>query len=81
MERNSADNITAEQTEPASPLGKNINEDSCVANSHSSRDETCGTADVARARWTLLRQVLLTSKGSTDLQCFRLLLANIYLFT
>lgn len=80
MDRNSADNITAEQTEPASPLGKNINEDSCVSNSHSSRDETCGTADVARARWTLLRQVL-TSKGSTNLQCFRLLLANIYLFT
>ncbi|KAG8000244.1 Calmodulin-lysine N-methyltransferase, partial [Nibea albiflora] len=48
-------------TEPASPLREHINEDNtCVANSHGSSqdDDTCGTTDVARARWTLLRQVL-----------------------
>ncbi|KAM8739443.1 calmodulin-lysine N-methyltransferase [Acanthopagrus schlegelii] len=57
MERDSTG--TAEKTEPGSPLRKNIREDTCVANSHSSRDETLGdTTDVARARWTLLRQVL-----------------------
>uniref|UniRef100_UPI0037E717BC calmodulin-lysine N-methyltransferase n=1 Tax=Semicossyphus pulcher TaxID=241346 RepID=UPI0037E717BC len=48
---------TAEKTEPASPLRKNINEDTC-ANSHTSPAGTCGSTDVARARWTLLRQVL-----------------------
>ncbi|XP_034407627.1 calmodulin-lysine N-methyltransferase isoform X2 [Cyclopterus lumpus] len=56
MERDS--NGTAETTEPASPLRKNINQDTCAANSHSALVETCGTPDVARARWTLLRQVL-----------------------
>ncbi|XP_042357630.1 calmodulin-lysine N-methyltransferase isoform X2 [Plectropomus leopardus] len=56
MERDSAG--AAEETEPASPLRKNINEDSRAANSQSSREETCATTDVARARWTLLRQVL-----------------------
>ncbi|XP_026212772.1 calmodulin-lysine N-methyltransferase [Anabas testudineus] len=55
MER---DTVTAEKTEPASPLGKNINEDTCLDNSHSSGVGTCGTTDVARARWSLLRQVL-----------------------
>lgn len=54
MER---DTVTAEKTEPASPLGKNINEDTCLDNSHSSGVGTCGTTDVARARWSLLRQV------------------------
>ncbi|XP_069549104.1 calmodulin-lysine N-methyltransferase [Brachyistius frenatus] len=56
MERESTG--TAEKPEPASPLRGNINEDTCVANSHSSRDGTGGTTDVARARWILLRQVL-----------------------
>ncbi|XP_056291635.1 calmodulin-lysine N-methyltransferase [Pseudoliparis swirei] len=56
MERDS--NGTAETTKPASPLRKNINQDTCAANSHSDLVETCGTSDVARARWTLLRQVL-----------------------
>ncbi|TNN64299.1 Calmodulin-lysine N-methyltransferase [Liparis tanakae] len=56
MERDS--NGTAETTKPASPLRKNINQDTCAANSHSDLVETCGTPDVARARWTLLRQVL-----------------------
>ncbi|XP_039994580.1 calmodulin-lysine N-methyltransferase isoform X2 [Xiphias gladius] len=48
----------ADMTEPASPLRKNINEDTCAADNHTSRSETCGATDVARARWTLLRQVL-----------------------
>lgn len=80
METDSGANVTAEKTEPASPLRKHINEDTCVDNSHTSRDGTCGTTDVARARWTLLRQVLLASKGSTNLNFFRLLSANIYIF-
>lgn len=70
METDSGANVTAEKTEPASPLRKNINEDTCVDNSHTSRDGTCGTTDVARARWTLLRQVLLASKGGTSLNFF-----------
>lgn len=66
MERDSTG--TAEKTEPGSPLRKNMREDTCVANSHSSRDETLGdTTDVARARWTLLRQVLLASQENTNL--------------
>uniref|UniRef100_A0A4W6DR83 Si:ch73-54n14.2 n=1 Tax=Lates calcarifer TaxID=8187 RepID=A0A4W6DR83_LATCA len=48
----------AAETEPASPSRKNINEDTCAADSHTSRAGTCGATDVARARWTLLRQVL-----------------------
>lgn len=36
---------------------KDINEDASAANSHTSNDETAAN-DVARARWTLLRQVL-----------------------
>ncbi|XP_047459772.1 calmodulin-lysine N-methyltransferase [Mugil cephalus] len=55
MERESTDN--AGMTQPASSLRGNLNEDTCVANSHSSPVGTCNT-DVARARWTLLRQVL-----------------------
>nr|XP_046258406.1 calmodulin-lysine N-methyltransferase [Scatophagus argus] len=58
MERDSTGIVTAEKTEPASPLRKNINEDTCVAKSHTSRDMNSSTTDVARARWTLLRQVL-----------------------
>lgn len=55
MERESTDN--AEKTQPASSLLGNMNEDTCVANSPSSPVGTCGNTDVARARWTLLRQV------------------------
>ncbi|TKS85934.1 hypothetical protein D9C73_019408 [Collichthys lucidus] len=66
MERESSSytGTAGRNTEPASPVRKNINEDNtCVDNSHSSsRDGTCGTTDVARARWTLLRQVLLSLK-------------------
>ena len=61
MERDSTG--TADKTEPASPVRKNINEDTCAANSQTTQDGTCATTDVARARWTLLRQVLLASKG------------------
>lgn len=60
----------AERTEPVLPLRNNINEDTCVANSHAHRDGTCGTTDVARARWTLLRQVLLPCKGNINLLRF-----------
>ncbi|XP_029377039.1 calmodulin-lysine N-methyltransferase [Echeneis naucrates] len=42
-----------------SPLRRDdLNEDTCAADPHTSRPETCGSTDVARARWTLLRQVL-----------------------
>lgn len=61
METDSGANITAEKTEPALPLRKNMNEDTRVDNSPSSRDGTCGTTDVAKARWSLLRQVFLAS--------------------
>ncbi|KAG7511582.1 hypothetical protein JOB18_003914 [Solea senegalensis] len=57
MERDSTG--AAENTQPASPLRKNLNEDRCAADSHTCRDGTCAAAtDVARARWILLRQVL-----------------------
>ncbi|KAM4591141.1 calmodulin-lysine N-methyltransferase isoform 1-T1 [Odontesthes bonariensis] len=56
MERDSTG--TAEKTEPASPLRGIINEDTCTSNDRNSRGTTCGATDVARARWTLLRQVL-----------------------
>ncbi|XP_056251220.1 calmodulin-lysine N-methyltransferase isoform X2 [Seriola aureovittata] len=56
MERDSTG--AEEKTEPASPLRKDINDDTCAADSHTSQTETCGPTDVARARWTLLRQVL-----------------------
>lgn len=71
METDSGANITAEKTEPALPLRKNMNEDTRVDNSPSSRDGTCGTTDVAKARWSLLRQVFLASKGSTNHASFR----------
>ncbi|XP_074532494.1 calmodulin-lysine N-methyltransferase [Halichoeres trimaculatus] len=48
----------AEKSESDSPMRENINEDTCRANSQISRGGTCGTTDVAKARWTLLRQVL-----------------------
>lgn len=63
METDTGANVTAEKAEPALPLRKNMNEDTRVDNSPSSRDGTCGTTDVAKARWSLLRQVYLTSKG------------------
>ncbi|XP_034537761.1 calmodulin-lysine N-methyltransferase [Notolabrus celidotus] len=56
MERDCND--TAEKIESNSPLTENINEDTCRDDSHTSRTGTCGTPDVAKARWTLLRQVL-----------------------
>lgn len=55
MDRDSSG--AAERTEPASPLGKNIHEDTRAADSRASRSGTCTNTDVARARWTLLRQV------------------------
>lgn len=48
----------AEKNESNPPARENINEDTCRANARISRDGTCGTTDVAKARWTLLRQVL-----------------------
>lgn len=54
MER---DTGTAKKTtEPVSPLSKSINEDTCVDDTRSSGVGNF-TSDVARARWTLLRQV------------------------
>lgn len=76
MERDSTG--TAEKTEPASPLGKNMNQDTCAANSNCALDETCGTTDVAKARWTLLRQVL--SKGIPNLLCFQAVWACVRVF-
>ncbi|XP_008296294.1 calmodulin-lysine N-methyltransferase [Stegastes partitus] len=49
---------SAEKTEPGSVLRENIHEDNCTADSFGSQADNCGTTDVARARWTLLRQVL-----------------------
>lgn len=63
------DTGTAKKTEPASPLVKNSTEDTCIDDSRSSGDGTCGTTDVARARWTLLRQVLLALKANTIPPC------------
>lgn len=60
---------TAEDSDPASPVRKNMNEETTAANSHSSLVTCSGiTTDVARARWTLLRQV--TSKSSQNLLLF-----------
>lgn len=53
------------KTEPASSLGTNVNEDTCVVDSCSPGDGDCGTTDVARARWSLLRQVESALKAST----------------
>lgn len=55
MERDSTG--TTKNNDPASPV-RIINEDTCADKSHSSRVETCGNTHVARARWTLLRQVM-----------------------
>ncbi|XP_065815619.1 calmodulin-lysine N-methyltransferase isoform X2 [Labrus bergylta] len=49
---------TPEETEPALPSRDKTTEDTCADNSHTSRTGTCGATDVAKARWTLLRQVL-----------------------
>ncbi|XP_013886019.1 calmodulin-lysine N-methyltransferase [Austrofundulus limnaeus] len=56
MERGSTG--SAEKTEPVSSCGDNNNEDPCAAKTLTSRGGTCGATHVARARWTLLRQVL-----------------------
>lgn len=66
MERDYDINVTAEKTGQSLSLRKNINEDTCVVNCRTSSERSCGTADVAaKARWTLLRQVSLPSKGGT----------------
>lgn len=57
MERDPIGTVTSEKTEPASSLRKNGDKDTCNMNSHISRDSKSGTTDVAKARWTLLRQV------------------------
>lgn len=57
MERDSPAAGAAEKTEPASSSRKNATEEAGEINSHMSRDATCATAEVAKARWTLLRQV------------------------
>lgn len=46
--------LAAEKSEPASKTG---HEDAGEKNSQISRDGTSGPADVAKARWTFLRQV------------------------
>ncbi|XP_054874466.1 calmodulin-lysine N-methyltransferase isoform X2 [Amphiprion ocellaris] len=56
MEKDSAG--SSEKTKPGSVFMDTINEDNCTADSLSSRADNCATTDVARARWTLLRQVL-----------------------
>ena len=65
MERDAAG--AAERTEPASPLRENLNEDTCAADHHTPRAGTCGATDVARARWTLLRQVMSVPAASARL--------------
>lgn len=56
MERDSIESVR--KIKPvSSPLLGNINEDSHAANSQTSTVTACGT-DAARARWTILRQVL-----------------------
>lgn len=50
--------VSTERTESVSSLIKNANEDSCCkSKSRTPAEEHCGAADVAKARWTLLRQV------------------------
>ncbi|KAM9726693.1 calmodulin-lysine N-methyltransferase [Menidia menidia] len=49
---------SAEKTHPASPLIGNIDDDTCAPHSRNLQGGTDGATDVARARWTLLRQVL-----------------------
>lgn len=51
-------NVSTEKTESVSPLIKHVNDDTCLENTTPTPPEDrCGTADVAKARWTLLRQV------------------------
>lgn len=70
-------NVTAEKTEQSSSLRKNINEDTCVVNCRTSSERSCGTADiVAKARWTLLRQVSLPSKGGIICENFPYLIIS-----
>ncbi|XP_037829558.1 calmodulin-lysine N-methyltransferase [Kryptolebias marmoratus] len=56
MERDSTG--SAEKSEPVPSCRDNNNEDTCAAKTRTPRGETCGATHVARARWTLLRQVL-----------------------
>ncbi|CAG6016612.1 unnamed protein product [Menidia menidia] len=49
---------SADKTHPASPLIGNIDDDACAPHSRNLQGGTDGATDVARARWTLLRQVL-----------------------
>lgn len=71
MEMDSGVSVSAEKTEPASPLSNQVNEDTCSSKSQTCPDGSCGTADVAKARWTLLRQVMLASRECyNDLICF-----------
>lgn len=52
-------NVSTEKTGSVSPLIKHVNDDTCLENTTPTPPEDrCGTADVAKARWTLLRQVL-----------------------
>ncbi|XP_069394764.1 calmodulin-lysine N-methyltransferase isoform X1 [Paralichthys olivaceus] len=55
----------AEEKEPASTRRTEVNGDRCSADSRSSSTESCGVADVAKARWTLLRQVLRQSQADS----------------
>ncbi|TWW78338.1 Calmodulin-lysine N-methyltransferase [Takifugu flavidus] len=50
MERDSPAAGAAEKTEPASSSRKNATEEAGEINSHMSRDATCATAEVAKAR-------------------------------
>uniref|UniRef100_A0A3B5B666 Uncharacterized protein n=1 Tax=Stegastes partitus TaxID=144197 RepID=A0A3B5B666_9TELE len=65
---------SAEKTEPGSVLRENIHEDNCTADSFGSQADNCGTTDVARARWTLLRQV---SRGILNVMSSCLLLSQV----
>ncbi|XP_068597800.1 calmodulin-lysine N-methyltransferase [Brachionichthys hirsutus] len=58
MENHSAGKGTTENAEQISSSRKSINEDTCVGNSHTSREGSNGTSGVARARWALLKTVL-----------------------
>lgn len=50
--------VSSEKTESVSPVMKHVNEDTCSKNTtRTPPEDRCGTADVAKARWTLLRQV------------------------
>ena len=58
-----------EEKEPASPRRMELNGDRCSVVSRSSRTESCG-GDVAKARWTLLRQVGASQERTQRGMCF-----------